>query len=299
MITLKTINDKTVKKIYIPEEDTRPIKGVDLCPEVFSNIFLCAKKKSGKTSAIFTLLKNCAGKDTVIIVFCSTIYKDSNWIEIRKYFEKKGSDIRVFTSIYEDGEDQLEKLINELSEEAKEKEGAGPGGASASPEQDDDNKEDRPEVDRCDEILEQLRNPQLQQEQNEEKKRKPKKCKYQSPEYIIVFDDLSTELKAKSLLSLMKKNRHFKTKLIISSQWVHDLLPESRKQLDLWLIFKGFPEAKMIQIHRDCDSGLPFELFYKMYKKATKYPYSFFFIDTREDSYRRNFNQKFLINNPE
>ena len=103
MITLKKINDKVVKKIFIPEEDTRPIKGVDVCPEVFSNIFLCAKKKMGKTSATFTLLKNCVGKDTIIIVFCSTVYKDSNWIQIKKYFENKGTDIRVFTSIYEDG----------------------------------------------------------------------------------------------------------------------------------------------------------------------------------------------------
>lgn len=118
MLTLKQINDKVVKKIFIPE-DTRPIKGGSVCPEVYSNIFLCAKKKSGKTSAVFMLLKECTDRDTVIIVFCSTVFKDANWIQIRKHFEKKGNDIRVFTSIYEDGEDQLNNLIEELNEEAK------------------------------------------------------------------------------------------------------------------------------------------------------------------------------------
>ena len=99
------------------------------------------------------------------------------------------------------------------------------------------------------------------------KSKSKKKCKYQAPEYIIIFDDLSSELKSQSLLTLLKKNRHFKTKLIISSQWVHDLLPESRKQLDLFMIFKGFPDAKLSEIHKDCDSGIPFETFCKIYKK--------------------------------
>src|SRR3954464_14828496 len=94
-----------------------------------------------------------------------------------------------------------------------------------------------------------------------------KKSKYQSPEYIIVFDDLSSELKSGSLFSLFKFNRHFKSKLIISSQWLHDLLPESRKQIDLFLIFKGFPEDKLALIYKDCASSVPFETFYSIYKK--------------------------------
>ena len=111
MFSLQHINDKVVKAIPIPDEDKRPIKGFDICEEVYANIFLCAKKKSGKTSALFKIMKECAIKKTVIIVFCSTCYKDKNWIQIRKHFEKKGMDIRVFSSIFEDGEDQLTELI--------------------------------------------------------------------------------------------------------------------------------------------------------------------------------------------
>ena len=296
-LSLKQINDKLVKKIYIPDDDTRPVKGYDICQEVYSNIFLCARKKSGKTCALFKIIKECAVKDTVIIVFCSTIYKDKNWIQIRKYFEKKGMDIRVYTSIYEDGEDQLSTLIHDLSAEAKEKEEI---------KDEDETQEEPSSADRCDDILQRLASMHLQtnsfpaaESDEKEKKKKVKKCKYQAPEYIIIFDDLSSELKSSSLLRLMKFNRHFKTKLIISSQWLHDLLPESRKQFDVFLIFKGFPLKKCELIYRDCDIAIPFEIFYKIYKKATKKPFSFMYIDTRSDSFRCNFNQEFIIHSKE
>ena len=70
MITLKQINNQRVKPIPIPSDlDKRPIKGYDICPEIYSNIFLTAKKKSGKTSALFKIMKECCDKKTIIIVF--------------------------------------------------------------------------------------------------------------------------------------------------------------------------------------------------------------------------------------
>jgi len=293
MISLRQINNQIVRAIPIPDQDTRPIKGFDICEEVYANIFVCAKKNSGKTSACFKIMKDCSVKNTVIIIFCSTAYKDANWIEIIKYFEKKGMEVRVYTSIFEDGQDQLEKLIKDLRKEVKQKE--------------EENEDEEPQIDTCDSILQNLAmmssqgRPNgytlphnLEQEEEEEPKKK-RKCKYQAPEYIIVFDDLSSELKSQSLLSLLKFNRHFKTKLIISSQWLHDLLPESRKQIDLFIIFKGFPEKKMQEIYKDCDSSVPFDVFYSVYKKATKKPYSFMYIDSRSDKFRCNFDKEFII----
>ncbi len=296
-VKLKQINQQYVTAIPIPDEDKRPIKGYDICEEVYANIFLCAKKKSGKTSALFKIMKECSNKSTVLIVFCSTAYKDKNWIQIRKYFKKKKMDIRVYTSIYEDGEDQLSNLIEDLKADAKDEEDAKEAKEDEEPEE---------ELDRCDDILKRLTNMHLcsigrghevpEEEREDHKKKKKKKDKYLAPEYIIIFDDLSSELQSRSLLSLMKFNRHFKSKLIISSQWLHDLLPESRKQLDLFLIFKGFPEDKMKLIYKDCDSGIPFDTFYDIYKKATKRPHSFMYIDTRADEFRRNFDCKFILN---
>ena len=56
-----------------------------------------------------------------------------------------------------------------------------------------------------------------QPEGSKEEPKKQRKSKYRAP-------DLSTELKSRSLLALLKKNRHYRSKLIISSQWLHDLL---------------------------------------------------------------------------
>ena len=93
-ITLAKINKQTVQAIPLPNADTRRIKGCDIISDCYANIALIAKKRSGKTSALFHILKQCAGKDTKIIVFCTTIMKDANWLEIKKHFEKKGIDYK-------------------------------------------------------------------------------------------------------------------------------------------------------------------------------------------------------------
>ena len=89
MITLKQINNQYVKAIPLPEIDPRPVKGYDICQEIYANIFLCAKKKSGKTSALFKILKECATKKTVIIIFCRTVYKDPNWFKYVTILKEK------------------------------------------------------------------------------------------------------------------------------------------------------------------------------------------------------------------
>lgn len=284
MISLQQINNQHVTPIRTPSSyDTRPIKGADICSELYPNIYLCAKKKSGKTSCTFKILKECVGKRTKIIVFCSTIHKDENWIAIRKYFENKGYDITCFTSIYEDGEDRLEQLMNDIKQEAEEEEEA--------------EREKEPETDNVDYFLQRLNelNNTRQHLDEEEKERKPRKLKYRAPDYFIVFDDLSSELKSRSLLSLLKTNRHYRSKVLLSSQYLNDILPESRKQLDLWIIFKGFTFEKIKEIYKDCDTGIPLDLFYSIYQKATKKPYSFMYIDTRTDQFRRNFNEEIMI----
>ena len=78
--------------------------------------FYVQERNQERQAHSFKIVKECAGRKTIIIVFCSTAYKDKNWIEIRKYFEKKGMEIRVHTSLYEDGQDQLFNLIDDLKE---------------------------------------------------------------------------------------------------------------------------------------------------------------------------------------
>jgi len=257
MFHTKRINNEIVRRVPLQEdEDTRPVKGANLFPEIYSNIFLCAKKKSGKTSALFSILKRCAGPKTRIIAFCSTLHKDPSWATIQMWAEHKDLPFVGHTSLKEDKEDLLDDLITGLEKA-----------------ENSDKKKLATLLDSDDEEEEQERRP-----------------KYRSPEYIIILDDLSTELKSTSVTALLKKNRHFKAKIILSSQYLNDLLPAARKQLDYFILFKGHPRAKIDEIHRDASIAIPQEEFYNLYKFATEEPWSFLYVDTVKGEFRRNFN---------
>lgn len=116
-----------------------------------------------------------------------------------------------------------------------------------------------------------------------------------SPEYIIIFDDISHELKSPSLISLLKMNRHFRCKIIISTQYVHDLKPEQLKQMDYLLLFKGLDPEKLEKIRRDADLSLNFGVLDKIYHNATEQPYSFLYVDRLTESYRKCFDKLYQI----
>lgn len=263
---LRKINSENVTAVpQLVKPDTRPIKGSALFSELFANIFLCARKKSGKTSAIFKIIKECSGLNTTIIAFVSTLYKDANWLTIQKYCELKKIPFVGHTSMTVDGVNLLEEFVQSKQEKPEEP------------------TEEDPKI----------KHVLFQDEAEDEKEKKPRKTKFRSPEYIIIFDDLSNELKSPAIVSLLKKNRHFKSKIIISSQYLNDLLPQSRKQIDTFLIFKGQPEAKLDEIYRDADLAITKEEFYDMYIVATKENYSFLYVDRFNDEFRRNFNFMF------
>jgi hypothetical protein len=276
-ILLDTINSEVIKPIPMfggEKLDTRPIKGVNLFPEIYSNIFICSKKKTGKTSAIFKILKDCANKDTNIIVFCSTLHKDVSYKNMRKYFEKVGINFIGYTSFKEDGTDQLFELVKHLQEKAEEEE-----------------KEEDEEIP----VVKPTIKLNFNDPEEEEKPKKKKKEKYRAPEYIVVCDDISSELKNPALISLLKANRHYKMKVIISSQYPNDLLPEQIKQMDYLLLFRSHSLEKLHKLYKDADLSIPFEVFYKMYKYATSIPYGFLYIDCTNESFRQNFNKKFFV----
>ena len=275
------INDVMVKKVpLLRTEDKREIRGSDLFGEIYANVFLCAKKKSGKTSTIYKIIKECTGRDTKIIAFVSTLYKDSTWETIRKYCKLKKIDFEGHTSINEDGVDMINELVEKLQDDAK------------------DEDEDRELDSRVAALEKQMKicPISVDDDSDEEQEKKKKKEKKQAPEYIIILDDLSNELKCRSLVTLLKKNRHFKAKIILSSQYLNDMLPEARKQMDYFLIFRGQPKKKLDEIYRDADVAVDAEEFYDIYKFATEKEFSFLYIDTKTSEFRRNFNFQIVVN---
>lgn len=250
----KKINNEVVREVpTLQPKDTRPIKGASLFPELCANIFLCARKKSGKTSAIFKILRRCAGPTTKILVFCSTVHKDPSWETIRAWAANKNIPFISHTSILgDDGTNLLSDLIRGMQDEEV-----------LEPEWVDSDDETEP----------------------------PKPARYQSNEWIVIFDDLSDELRKPIIATFMKKNRHFLAKVIISSQYMNDLFPQARKQLDYLILFRGHSEKKIGEIHKDVDIHIPEDEFYRLYRWATTEKYSFLYVDVRDGTFRRNFNE--------
>ena len=73
-VTKRINNEKVHDFKRKVEKDTRPVRGATLFPELYCNIFLCARKKVGKTLATFKILKKCAGPKTKIVAFCATLH---------------------------------------------------------------------------------------------------------------------------------------------------------------------------------------------------------------------------------
>lgn len=302
MITInkKRVNNHVVKPA--PNwggEDRRPVKGAELFPEVYCLIFACAAKKSGKTSLCYHILKSCTSKQTKLIFFVSTLYKDPSWLYMKKYFESKGYDVEAHIDMFEDGVDVLGQMVKELEEEAEQ------------------------EVLEEEEVVEEVKQPRILDPKQQlmmnkssvvnfylqkyvqppqvvvEEERKQRKSKYQVPELFFVFDDLSHQLKKKSLVTLINKHRHFKCKILISSQYYLNMLPESRAQIDYFLVFGGQTEEKLETIYLDADLPVDYPLFEKLYKDATTKtkhrPKPFLYIDKNNVKFRRNLDEEYDI----
>lgn len=272
MVYLTKINNDIVKPIEIETKDAKkPVLGASLFSEIYANIFICAKKKSGKTTLINHIIKNCCNANTKIIIFSSTLYKDDSFKKILEFCNKHNIDVESYTSLkHDDGYDILENMISALENEVKEEK--------------EDAKKPKQKVINL-----------FEDSESEEEEEKPKKYKYRSPEYVFIFDDLSNELKSKSINMFLKKNRHFKSKVIISSQYIHDLKPESLKQMDYFLLLRGHSDDKLEQFYKHADLSIEFDMFKKLYKNATEEKFNFLYIDNNNGLFRKNFNKQYEI----
>jgi hypothetical protein len=268
---LKKINNELVKPIANRKLTKDNIKGSSIFSELYCNVFICAKKKSGKSSLIWKILKDCSDSDTKIIIFSATVDKDKTYKHIKKYFSEQP--LVTFTSIIENKVDNLNEILLTLR-------------SIEDPvsESDDDEKKE-------------VVNPFYfiyTEEDAKKEERKIKKKKKLAPEIIFVFDDLSTELRNKTVATLLKSNRHYKSKVLISSQYPNDLKPESIKQMDYVILFGGHDEVKLEKFYRDLDLSISVERFKEMYKFATQKKFNFLYIDTVNETFRVNLNQEIV-----
>lgn len=281
MIGLKRINKEDVKPVKFIDEvdDPRPVRGRDLFPEVYANIFFCARKKSGKSCAIAHIIDKCSTIETRVIAFVSTLRRDPTWRTIEAMCQEKRIDFTGYTSIKDEAtkEDILGTIVRTLEEttgEDKEKE---------------ENSTQLPRhcIARINEdmVLE----------------KKPKKPKEKAPKIIFVFDDLSGELQSPSVTQLLKKNRHFKCKVLMSSQYWNDIPLQGRKQIDYVLLYRGLSQSlsKLEDIYKNLDLSIPFELFVELYRFCTAKRFNFMYIDVVNSQFRKNFSHAIQLPNEE
>jgi len=266
MVKIKKINNIVVRPPPTREEDKRPVRGSNYFEDAYCNIFINARKRSGKTVTVYNIMKQCISKDTTVIIFCSTVYKDANYRAMQDYLDKKGINYLVYTSIKDGDIDHLKDLYETLKMKAEEDFMA------------EDEEPKKKEINFCD------------SDGDDDCVVKRRKSKFKPLDYFIIFDDLSNELKNPNLTLLLKNHRHFLSKIIVSSQYYCDIAPESRNQFDYMLVFKNIIQDKLMVLHKEVDLNISYEMFEKIYSWSTKPEYSFLYIDTRRCKFRRNFN---------
>ena len=151
-------------------------------------------------------------------------------IHIVKYLKREKIPILTYILLYEDGKNKLQEFYESLengnsldsSDFEGEKEAVKKYIMTDSPYNSDEKKEDKKE-----------------------------------PVYIVIFDDLSTELKNKAISYFLKKNRHFKTLCILSSQYLFDLTKDAQSQIDYILMFPSLPVDKVESIQKKLDLNIP------------------------------------------
>lgn len=277
-ITLRKINNEIIKPIKVPSFLVTQVKGGSLFAELYGNIYLLAKKKSGKTNVIFKILKKCTGKNTTVIIFCSTAYNDDNWPIITKWLKTHKINSTICTSIYnDDAENQIENLLNNLIDEEKER-----------------ITEEEQEIQK-DKTINIVKAKPIFDEEKEETDDDEKKETKIAPEYILVFDDMSGELSNATMSRLLKNSRHFKMKVIVASQYYNDIDKDARTQFDYILMWPRISEDKLLTIYTDFDLDIPYDLFKELYHNATSERFNFFYVDTRIEEFRKNFSMRYNI----
>jgi len=274
MIKVKRINKEDVTPVKFVDvvEDLRPVRGRDIFPEIYANSFFCARKKSGKSCAIYHTIKNCATSETRVIAFVSTLHRDPTWRSIQKLCQDMKVDFTGYTSIKdpETKEDILDTIVKHLEQTTGE---------------DKEEEEARPKQG----II--LCADDLIQHSGQRKRKKPKE---RAPKIIFIFDDLSGELQSPSVTVLLKKNRHFMCKVLMASQYWNDIALQARKQIDYVLLYRGLAQSldKLTDIYKNCDLSVKFDMFLDIYRFCTKEKYHFMYIDVVNSEFRRDFSHK-------
>jgi len=287
-LKLTRLNDHIVRPIPKLKGTGKPVKGADIF-SLYCNIFICSQKFSGKTSLIFNIIKDTTNRNCTIVAFVSTLYKDDSWTYIMEYCDKHKIPFIGHTSLYDDEDTKLDKLDVLVKHLKSQQEGG---------EEDEEKEQEEIQDKRSRQLGGKLFDQQLEIDEEDAKPRKSR-SKFEVPEYLFIFDDLSAEIKnSPSVLSLLKDSTHIHAKMIISSQsWV-DVPKSGRGNIDYLILFKNVPEEKLIEMYKEnAIASVTLDQFLELYKWATKEQYQFLYFDKFNGQFRKNFNVGLTVKN--
>ncbi len=92
----KEINKICIKPVVHLALESHEMLGYDYFPRLYSIFYKCSRRRSGKTTLIYNILKHCVNQRTNVVFFCSTINRDSTYKLIEVMFEKKKVNVMTY-----------------------------------------------------------------------------------------------------------------------------------------------------------------------------------------------------------
>lgn len=289
MVRIKQVNNFKVKvpRLLGNGQKRKPFRAKKLLGDyTYPNLFLCAQTCSGKTVVISNLLQKMADKRTTVIGFIPTHSIDKTWLTIKRDLAKRRIETMFHEHFLDDGINHIDELLYGLQQPEEEDEEV-------------ENEQEQPQYTYLKIEPDRDHNPNdtsLVLEEKKQKKKRKVSYKTSVPEYILVFDDLGSDLRHHSIGQLMKKSRHYKIAVILSSQYFKDIHPMAMRQLSHYLLFSSINEEQLKEIYnkvRPPDTTL--DQFKELYHIATKKKFHHLTIYVREHEFRINFNRKLLL----
>lgn len=263
-------------KIDQSEEDSKPILGRELFPYKYGSIVLNGKTGFGKTTIINHILERTIDERTKVWIFCSTVELDHAWKKIIKDLERRDIQVHAFPHLKDPqtGKSMLQPLLNELHEERIAR---------------DTMKEVTPEM--CQEDFHCWINWHQRKEEAPKKKYPTQVC-----ENIIILDDLDiNELKDPSVQNAIKKNRHYQSRMIISTQHMIHMAKNVWEQVFMICLYPGIAQDYIVMLRQRLGGlgKMTSDEFVDLYEQATRGERDFLTIYPRErgewDQFRQNF----------
>jgi len=251
-----TLVVEKVNKMKVKPVVDRPAnvewRGDKILPKIVGVTFFAAKTESGKSTVIANLIPKIIGQETKCFLFVGTQSWDPVYEYIMQYFDENEIQYEIFDGVVTEEEDE------ETGQNVR--------------------------VNNLESIIKEL---------NKAGKGEPLKMggkRY--PRNLFLLDDVSSELKSKSVAKLFKQGRHFEAPIFVSSQDIIDI-GKLVNQVQQILIWGGQSKERLEYIHRHMglDGYIDFHIFEELYHIITSKPYNFMFV-TRRGEIRANFDER-------